>query len=99
MLIIVYDEFYDAMLPFVQWKKQIGIPVKMVKRSLVSPGNKENEIKSFVKNYYTENPDLCYLLLVGDMAQVTSPMTKSNTDSSTVLYPGDIIYMEGCRQR
>jgi gingipain R len=92
MLIIVYDEFYDAMLPFVQWKKQIGIPVKMVKRSLVSPGNKENEIKSFVKNYYTENPDLCYLLLVGDMAQVTSPMTKSNTDSSTVLYPGDIIY-------
>lgn len=92
MLIIVYDDFYDAMLPFVQWKKQTGIPVSMIKRSGVSPGNNETEIKNFVKNYYNDHSDLCYLLLVGDIAQVTSPMTKSNTDVNTVLYPSDIIY-------
>jgi len=73
MLIISYDQFSSAMAPFVQWKQSKGINTTLVNRSTVSSRNSANEIKSYIQNYYNQHPNLAYVLLVGDYAQVSSP--------------------------
>jgi hypothetical protein len=66
MLIIAYDDFMDAMQPFVDWKNRSGIPTTMV--SLSSVGTTAEQIKNYVSNYYQQN-NLSYLITVGDAAQ------------------------------
>ena len=66
MLIITYDTFYNAMIPFVQWKNLKGIPTEMVNVSTI--GN-ANAIKTYIANYYNTK-GLTFVLLVGDAAQV-----------------------------
>ncbi|WP_129599459.1 C25 family cysteine peptidase [Anaerophilus nitritogenes] len=73
MLIISYDQFLNAMEPFVQWKNSKGIRTTIVGRSSVSPNNNPKEIKNYIQNYYNKNPNLVYVLLVGDYAQISSP--------------------------
>ncbi len=67
MLIISYGEFMDEMQPFIDWKKQTGMPVEMV--DVATIGADANSIKTFVTDYYN-NTGLTYLLLVGDHQQV-----------------------------
>lgn len=83
MLIICHDDFYNAMDPFVKWKNSKGIPTEIVKMSAVSPKNNANEIKNYIQNYYNSNRGLTYLLLVGDMAQVASPIVGSDASDAT----------------
>ncbi|TVQ11934.1 MAG: T9SS C-terminal target domain-containing protein [Bacteroidetes bacterium] len=64
LLIIAYDDFMDAMQPFVDWKRQTGRRTEIVSRT--AAGNTAAGIKSFVTNYYNDNPDFAHLLLVGD---------------------------------
>ena len=78
MLIIAYDDFVDAMQPFVDWKKQTGRKTVMVPKSEV--GTTPAAIKSYVQNYYDENEDFAYLLLVGDGPQIP-PMSTSSGHS------------------
>jgi len=66
LLVITYDSFYNAMIPFVQWKNIKGIPTEMVNVSTI--GN-ANAIKTYIANYYTTK-GLTFVLLVGDAAQV-----------------------------
>lgn len=66
MLVIVYDNFYDDMVPFVQWKNLKGIPTEMV---LVSEIGNAAAIKSYITDYYNTK-GLTFVLLVGDAAQV-----------------------------
>lgn len=66
MLVITYDAFYDAMVPFVNWKNVKGIPTEMVNVSTI--GN-ANAIKTYIAEYYNTN-GLTFVLLVGDAAQV-----------------------------
>jgi len=73
MLIISYDQFSSAMAPFIQWKQSKGITTTLVNRSTVSTRNSASEIKSYIQNYYNQHPNLAYVLLVGDYAQVSSP--------------------------
>ena len=68
LLIICKDNLMTDMEEFVNWKIKKGIPTEMVAISEV--GNSQNSIYNFVKNYYTSNPELVYLLLVGDHADV-----------------------------
>jgi len=70
MLIISYDSFITDIQSFADWKNQKGIETTIVPVSTV--GNNMNSIKTYVQNYYTANPDLLYVLLVGDHAQVNS---------------------------
>jgi hypothetical protein len=72
MLVITYDNFYTAMVPFVQWKNLKGIPTEMVNVSTI--GN-ANAIKTYIADYYNTK-GLTFVLLVGDAAQVPT------------LYPG-----------
>ncbi|MCK5458967.1 MAG: hypothetical protein KAI20_03690, partial [Thermoplasmatales archaeon] len=82
MLIIVYDDFWDSMLPFVNWKNMKGIPSEMVKVSEI--GN-ANAIKLYIEQYYADN-GLTFVLLVGDAYEVpslyTSPYTYGASDPS-----------------
>ena len=66
MLVITYDSFYNAMVPFVQWKNLKGIPTEMVNVSTIGSAT---AIKTFITNYYNTN-GLTFVLLVGDSAQV-----------------------------
>ncbi|MCK4782888.1 MAG: hypothetical protein KAV87_03990, partial [Desulfobacteraceae bacterium] len=71
MLIITYDDFGDAMLPFVEWKKQKGIPTSVADVSVI--GNNSTAIKNYIQDVYVNNPDLAWVLLVGDANQVATP--------------------------
>ncbi|MBE3121504.1 MAG: hypothetical protein IMZ53_10310 [Thermoplasmata archaeon] len=66
MLVITYDNFYAAMVPFVQWKNLKGIPTEMVNVSTI--GN-ANAILTYITDYYNTK-GLTFVLLVGDAAQV-----------------------------
>lgn len=64
LLIIAHDPFMEAMQPFVDWKRTTGRKTVLVSRT--EAGNTAAGIKSFVQEYYDENPDFAHLLLVGD---------------------------------
>ena len=68
LLIICHDAFMTAMEPFVAWKKQIGRTTIMVGTS--ETGNTTTALKSYIQNFYNENPSLTDVLLVGDVAQI-----------------------------
>lgn len=67
MLIISHPDFMDEMQPFIDWKKQTGMPVEIVDVSTI--GVNATAIKTFVTDYYNNN-GLTFLLLVGDHQQV-----------------------------
>ncbi|MBD3349823.1 MAG: hypothetical protein GF400_11610, partial [Candidatus Eisenbacteria bacterium] len=67
MLVICYDSFMTNMEPFVEWKKQMGVPCEMV--SVTTAGGTASGIQSYIQNYYDTN-GLAFVLLVGDAAQV-----------------------------
>ena len=66
MLVITYDNFSDAMIPFVQWKNMKGIPTEMVNVSTI--GDAE-AIETYIENYYNDY-GLTFVLIVGDVDQV-----------------------------
>ena len=74
LLVICPDRFLDAMQPFVDWKNMSGRPTTMVSLSEIG-GNNTDLIKSHILTHYN-NPDenLCYVLLVGDYADLTPKM-------------------------
>jgi len=94
MLIITYDNFWDEMMPFVEWKIMKGVPTEMVKVSEI--GN-ANDIKIYIENYYNTN-GLTFVLLVGDAAQVpslyTSPYTSHASDPSYSYIVGNDNYQD-----
>ncbi len=68
-LIIVRDNFFDAVQPLAQWKQKKGISTKVVKISEIGTG--PEAIKSYITNAYRDwisKPE--YILLVGDINQI-----------------------------
>lgn len=70
LLIICYDGFMSQILPYVNWKKQKGIPCSLVPISQV--GSTPEQIRSYIQNIYETDPNLTFVQLVGDHAQVPS---------------------------
>lgn len=68
MLIIAFDDFLEAMQPFVDWKRTTGRKTVMVPKS--EAGSTAAAIKSYVQDYYDNNPDFAHLLLIGDGPQI-----------------------------
>lgn len=68
MLIICHEGFLSAMTPFVNWKRTIGRPTTIVGTN--TTGTTDSAIKSYIQNQYNTNPNLTYILLVGDVAQI-----------------------------
>ncbi len=70
LLIICDNALLSNMESFVNWKIKKGIPTEMVAISEV--GNSESQIMSYVQDYYNNNPELTFLLLVGDHGQINT---------------------------
>jgi len=82
MLVITYDNFWDNMLPFVQWKNMKGVPTEMVK---VSDIGNANAIKTYITDYYNTN-GLTFVLLVGDSAQVPTLYAGGSASDPSYSY-------------
>ncbi len=89
MLVICYDDFMDAMEPFVEWKNLRGIPTEIVPVS--AAGSSTTAIKNYIRNYFNQN-DLTFVLLVGDAAQV--PAFAVGSDPLYSLLVGSDSYPE-----
>ena len=82
-LIIVYDSYYNQVLPLAEWKSKKGFDVTVTRRNDISP-NTASGIRSYISQAYqnwTIPPD--YVLLVGDtnnMPTWTGNRTSSCTD-------------------
>ncbi len=75
MLIISAASYMNAMLPFIEWKKQEGINVEI--KDVASIGTTAAAIKTYIQNYYDANSDFAYLLLVGDASQIPTKQSGS----------------------
>ncbi len=89
MLIISHGEFMEAMEPFVEWKKTIGMPTEMIDVSTI--GLNSAQIKTFIADYYDEH-DLTFVLLVGDDAQVPSSYASGDSDNDYSYIVGNDHY-------
>jgi hypothetical protein len=70
-LIIVYDDFYDEIEPFADWKINMGYDTTVTKTSEIPGGPSKEKIHDYIEDAYNnwEIPP-AYVLLVGDTAQV-----------------------------
>ncbi len=92
MLIISDLAFMDTMQPLVDWKNLKGIPTELVNVSDI--GANATAISNYVSNYYNTN-GLTFLLLVGDIAQIPSPLVSgSASDISYGCISGNDFYPE-----
>ncbi len=92
MLVISYGSFMTAMEPFVEWKKQMGVPCEMV--SVTDAGGSASAIQTYIQNYYDTN-GLVFVLLVGDAAQVPSLSAYGgSSDPSYALVAGSDNYAD-----
>lgn len=90
MLIICHDDFMANMEPFVEWKRQMGIPCEMVPVSTV--GSVAGDIRDYIQDYYDTN-SVTFVLLVGDAAQIpTLHSSGGASDPSYSLVAGDDNY-------
>lgn len=70
LLIVTAPEYYEVLEPLVEWKIQSGIKTTVV--STNETGTTSKAIKSFISDYYTLNPDLTFIILVGDSDKIPS---------------------------
>lgn len=68
LLIICHDDFVDAMQDFVEWKNTIGRNTVMVPTTVT--GTTNDDIKTYISDYYYDNPSLTHVLLVGDTPHI-----------------------------
>jgi hypothetical protein len=91
MLVITYDAFFGTAMPLVDWKNQKGIPTSIVNVSTI--GNNATAIKNYIRALY-ESTGLTFVLIVGDHAQVASPISSGGTDPTYALLVGSDHYPE-----
>ena len=92
MLVISYGDFIDEMQPLVDWKNLKGIPTEIIDVNDI--GSSSSSITAFVQNYYNDT-GLTFLLLVGDIAQIPSPLVSgSASDMSYGCISGSDYYPE-----
>ncbi len=85
-LIIVGDQYYDALQPLVNWDTQKGYRVFVTKTSGIPGGADTAHIRQYIKSQYDgENPP-DFLLLVGDVDVIPAYITSSVDRPATDLY-------------
>jgi len=83
MLIITTAALTDEIQPLVNWKIQSGIKTTVV--TTADAGTTDTQLKAYIQSFYTNNPNLVYILLVGDHADVPSH-TYGTTGSNEQLW-------------
>ena len=68
MLVIVEDDYVAAIQPFLDWKKQTGYKVELLRMSEIGTNPSDSDVKAAIQSRYAiwSAPALDYLLLVGD---------------------------------
>ena len=70
LLIISSSDYMSNLSSYIEWKRQAGFEVEVV--DIATIGNNQNSIYNYVKDYYQQNPDFLYLLLVGDHQKINA---------------------------
>lgn len=78
MLVITDPAYVADIQALVDWKNQKGIKTTIVTTDVT--GTVDTDIKSYIQNYYSSNPDMLYILLVGDHASVPSHTYGTSMD-------------------
>ncbi len=92
LLIILPDEFEQAIAPLVHWKRQRGLNVVVAKTS--KTGSDTTAIKKFIQTFYNASaPAISYLLLVGNKQSLpgfdeSTGMGRAASDYSYSLLDG-----------
>ncbi|HOE91103.1 MAG TPA: C25 family cysteine peptidase [Candidatus Cloacimonadota bacterium] len=95
ILVISYPAFVDAVMPYVEWKRQKGIHTEIIMTTDIATNVTANQIKSYIQTYYQQNPNLAYIQLVGDAAQVpTLSYGGGGADPMYVMLVGNDSYPE-----
>lgn len=68
MLIVTTSQLAPAVDALVKWKTDKGIKTTVVTTDVT--GTTDTGIKAYIQNFYDTNPELVYVLLVGDHADV-----------------------------
>ena len=83
LLVLCYNQFMDAMQPYVKWKNSIGIPTKMM--DVAVAGSTAAAIKTYITNYYNAH-GLTFVLLVGDAPQIPTNIISSGPSDNAYGY-------------
>jgi len=86
-LIIVYDNFYEEILPLVIWKNSIGYDVTVTKTSEIPGGTSKENIHDYIYYAYNNwtNPP-AYVLLVGDTGQIPTYIGPESSTATDLYY-------------
>lgn len=87
MLIIAAPTLTSVMQPFIDWKNQKGIRTEMVSTAVT--GTSQSAIQTYIANQYSVNPNLLYVLFVGDHQNI--PAFNDGTKGSEIKW-SDIKY-------
>ena len=85
-LIIVGDQYYDALQPLVNWDTQKGYRVFVTKTSEIPGGADTAHIRQYIKSQYDGETPPDFLLIVGDVDVVPAYITSSVDRPATDLY-------------
>lgn len=83
MLIITPTTYTTTIQPFVNWKIEKGI--KTTVATLTQTGSTATAIKSYIQNFYNANPNLAFIVLVGDHENLPS-YSYGTTSASESLW-------------
>ena len=92
MLVVCVDKYLDALQTLVDWKNISGRPTKIVASSVTG---KDEKMKQYIADYYKNNPELVYVLLVGEHKDLPAHMTSDGrSDNYYGMLEGDDSYEE-----
>lgn len=93
MLIVCVDDYLEEIQPLIEWKNISGRPTKVV---AVSETGTKVQLKSYLTNYYQENPNLTYVLLVGEYDDLPPYYVDAFVESDNYygMYEGNDYYEE-----
>lgn len=92
MLVVCVDQYMEAVKPLVEWKNISGRPTKMVASSVTGT---EGDLKDYIYDYYQKNPNLTYVLLVGEHENLPAyTQSGGRSDNYYGMMEGDDLYEE-----
>ena len=83
ILVIYTSRDASTIQPYIQWKREKGY---VVYEEQVTTGT---NVQTIIQDYYGEHPNLFYVQLVGDWADITGPTITISGDSSPNPDPTD----------
>jgi hypothetical protein len=97
MIVVCYGGFMDAVQPYVDWKRQKGIPTDL--HDVTTIGTTAEEIKDFIQAEYNADDGLTFVQFVGDAEHIPTFLIdrdfcdgQATSDPSYALLEGDDSY-------